>query len=511
MGKDINDYNLVDNYITDNEIDKQYKEINEQLAIVVSKEDILAANLLNLKQKNAFDLILNTIFNNQTGLFFIDGPGGTGKTFLYKTILAAVRSKKIIALAVASSGIAASILPGGRTAHSLFKIPLHLDNYSSCSVSKQSGLSKLLQLTKLIIWDEAPMSNKEAIEALNYMLKDINNSTLPFGGKVIVFGGDFRQVLPVVPKGTREQMINASLVKSELWPLFTKITLTDNMRAKQDPLFSNYLLNIGNGTEPTIDGKIQLLSSMILPYEDDDTSLNNLIDFVFPDINNYTENMNTILNRVILTPKNEYVDHINKILINRFPGNSIKYYSFDETVDKNEQGVQEDFMNSLTPSGFPAHELTLKLNCPIILLRNINTSEGLCNGTRLICRQFGSNIIDAEIVTGDHCGKRIFLPRIPFTPLENEKNIFPFKRTQFPIRLSFAMTINKVQGQTLDSVGVFLPEPVFSHGQLYVALSRAKTLSALRVLIRPPSGNEADNNHTLNIVYEEILLLSNTI
>ncbi|XP_060969855.1 ATP-dependent DNA helicase PIF1-like [Cannabis sativa] len=305
MGKDINDYNLVDNYITDNEIDKQYKEINEQLAIVVSKEDILAANLLNLKQKNAFDLILNTIFNNQTGLFFIDGPGGTGKTFLYKTILAAVRSKKIIALAVASSGIAASILPGGRTAHSLFKIALHLDNYSSCSVSKQSGLSKLLQLTKLIIWDEAPMSNKEAIEALNYMLKDINNSTLPFGGKVIVFGGDFRQVLPVVPKGTREQMINASLVKSELWPLFTKITLTDNMRAKQDPLFSSYLLNIGNGTEPTIDGKIQLLSSMILPYEDDDTSLNNLIDFVFPDINNYTENMNTILNRVILTPKNE--------------------------------------------------------------------------------------------------------------------------------------------------------------------------------------------------------------
>ena len=117
------------------------------------------------------------------------------------------------------------------------------------------------------------------------------------------------------------------------------------------------------------------------------------------------------------------------MLIDQFPGDPVKYYSFDETIDETKQCFQEDFLNTLSPSGIPPHELVLKKNCPIMLICNINPSEGLCDGTRLICRNFQPNVIDAKITTGYYRGKRVFLPRILLLPFENTKNPFPFKRS----------------------------------------------------------------------------------
>ena len=107
--------------------------------------------------------------------------------------------------------------------------------------------------------------------------------------------------------------------------------------------------------------------------------------------------------------------------------------------------------------------------------------------------------------------KRVFLPRIPFIPLENKKYPYPFKRIQFPIRLSFAMTINKAQGQTLDFVGLYLPEPVFSHGQLYVALSRARTARCIQILIKADINDPISSTRTKNVVYHEVLSLANRL
>ncbi|XP_022841953.1 uncharacterized protein LOC111365646 [Olea europaea var. sylvestris] len=132
-------------------------------------------------------------------------------------LLAAVRYRQLITLTTVSSGVAVSLLPAGRTGHSRFKIPFQVSSDMRYSVSKQSSLGQLLQMTKLIVWDEAPMINRCAFEVLDKILKDITECELPFGGKVVVFGGDFRQVLPVVQRGTKDDIMKASLVFFQIY------------------------------------------------------------------------------------------------------------------------------------------------------------------------------------------------------------------------------------------------------------------------------------------------------
>ena len=145
------------------------------------------------------------------GVYFLYGYGGTSKTFVWKTLSSAIRSNGGIVLTVASSGIASLLLPGGRTTHSKFVIPVPTTQNSTCNIHQRSDLAELLQMTKLIIWDEAPMCHKFSFEALDKSLKDIMHNNRPFGGKVIVFCGDFRQILPVVPRGNRSDIVHATL------------------------------------------------------------------------------------------------------------------------------------------------------------------------------------------------------------------------------------------------------------------------------------------------------------
>ncbi|XP_022862536.1 uncharacterized protein LOC111382728 [Olea europaea var. sylvestris] len=194
----IEDYLHTDFDVAVNEADMLANIILEENANVSVEPDIHFTESLNKEQQFAYDSILDYVFNDRNGLFFIDGPEGTGKTYLYRALLVTIRCRQLIALATVSSRVAASLLHGGRTGHSRFKIPLQTSPDMRCSVSKQSALGELLKMTELIVWDEAPMVNKYAFEVLDKMLKDITECELPFGGKVIVCGGDFRQVLPVI-------------------------------------------------------------------------------------------------------------------------------------------------------------------------------------------------------------------------------------------------------------------------------------------------------------------------
>ncbi|XP_028094396.1 uncharacterized protein LOC114294463 [Camellia sinensis] len=149
---------------------------------------------------------------------------------------------------MASSGIASLLLVGDRTAHSTFSILLDVLENSLCGFNKQSLQAELFKETKLIIWDKVPMQHRHCVEAVDHTLRDICDSEKPFGGITVVLGGDFRQILLVIPKGVREQIVNASLRQSVLWKHIYILTLDLNMRLNhedhENANFANFLIEV---------------------------------------------------------------------------------------------------------------------------------------------------------------------------------------------------------------------------------------------------------------------------
>ena len=139
----------------------------------LQREYVQLQSRLTLEQKGVHDTIMDSVETGNGGVFFVYGYGGTGKNFLWKTITARMRRKCDVVLNVALSGIASLLMTGGRTAHSRFKIPINVDEYSTCSINPQSDLAELVRKCKLIIWDEAPMTHKHCFEALDRSLRDI--------------------------------------------------------------------------------------------------------------------------------------------------------------------------------------------------------------------------------------------------------------------------------------------------------------------------------------------------
>ncbi|KAH9070485.1 hypothetical protein Ae201684P_002842 [Aphanomyces euteiches] len=455
-------------------------------------------------------------------VYFLEGEGGSGKTFISNILLAQVRSMNKIALAVASSGLAALNLIGGTTAHSRFCLPRSLHELSRCDVRKQSHLAELLRLTELIIWDECSMMHKYAVEAVDHMLQDLMDNALPFGGKVVIFSGDFKQMLPVILKGTPGLILEACLKNSYLWSNVAKFHLTVNMRLTNNNSesvreFAGLLKSIGHGTYPTCTelgaDYIRLPDDLAIPYNSPD-DLGSFLHSVYQDMNNLRINeLRSYFGcRAILAPKHNVVADINTTLLERLSSDGeMTYLSADSVAEKRDSDADAcefpiEFLNSIDINNFPSHKLHLKVGCPIILLRNLCTSEGMCNGTRLIVLELKTRYIKAQIMNGSHKNKIVYIPRTT-TIHDGEQNNYPFelRRRQFPVQVAFAMTIHKAQGQTISHVGVYLPEPVFSHGQLYVAMSRAQAKGTINFLVANGQYEGLPGIYTRNVVFQEAL------
>ncbi|XP_067944956.1 ATP-dependent DNA helicase PIF1-like [Watersipora subatra] len=381
---------------------KLLRETNYDMANLDRFVSSTEPNLI-FDQNLVYGKILKAVDDEREAIFFLDAPGGTGKTFLLNLLLAKIRSNRQVALAVASSGIAATLLEGRRTSHSMFKLPLDIGRLETpvCNIRKGTGLAQLLQTTKLIVWDECTMAHKATLEALDRTLKDLYNSDKLMGGVCVLLAGDFCQILPVIPRGTPADKLKACLKDSYTWHCVEVCKLMTNMR-----------VHIGG----------------------DDT-------------------------------------------LGEFAA----------------QPLNIEFLNSLQPASIPPHNLQLCVGAPVMLLRNLDLPK-LCNGTRLIIGNLSPNLTCATVLTGAAMGEKVFIPRIPLIPTNVP---FQFKRIQFPVRLSFASTINKSQGQTLKTVGIHLLTPCFSHGHLYVALSRVGSKNGLYIL--SPFGQ------TKNLVYPQAL------
>ena len=213
------------------------------------------------------------------------------------------------------------------------------------------------------------------------------------------------------------------------------------------------------------------------------------------------EDVRKYSNVAILAPKNDHCQKINDKILDLIPGEAKTYTSVNRLISENDSETLQfpiEFLDSLELTGLPPNKLNLKVGAIVMLLRNMNVALGLLNGTRLIVRNMYMNALDLEIITGVECGRRILLPRVDLSPADSTLP-FSFKRRQFPIKLAFCMTINKAQGQTLEKVGIYLPENVFIHEQLYVALSRTTSFSNLKIQVQPESSK------TANVVWKEVL------
>ncbi|KAG3001519.1 hypothetical protein PC120_g20227 [Phytophthora cactorum] len=392
----------------------------------VLQETVDQEHLLNGEQRSVYSTIINAVDNPTPGntLFFIDGPGGTGKSMLLKHILA--------------------------------KILLKLNGTSTCSIYKQSHLKGLIPKASLVIWDEAPMTHRHAFEAVDRSLRDLmDNADEPFGGKVFVLSGDFRQILPVVVRGTPAQTIDACLKSSTLWPKFQQLHLRENMRvmsaqnestATELAEFSEFLLQVGEGRHeinPALGlDCIKIPKDMLIKNpveelsadrEDEDIrpgaiprGLTQMVGEMYADINNpEIANDESFANRTILTTTNAVVQRINDAVAQRPERVSQEYLSTDSVEEDEEVNCfEQEVLHTVNINGIPPHKLTLKKSAPIMMMRNLNPDLGLCNGTRLRIVERKSHVIHVTIMTGERQGQHVLIPRIIFIS-DGEAREFP--------------------------------------------------------------------------------------
>ncbi|XP_074374191.1 uncharacterized protein LOC141714576 [Apium graveolens] len=303
---------------------------------------------MNSRQLDVYNAVVDNVNKNKGGMFFVYGSDGCGKMFLWKTFCSRFRSEGKIVLPVIGSEIAATLLPGGQTAHSSFKIPLKLDQSSIAGIKHD---------------------------------------------------------IPILPKAGRAEIVNTSFNKSRLWKSCKVFLLILNMRLHSGNFearnkviadFSKWQLEIGDKKVECIDThRADVETEFVVPDDYVVKSplknlIKTLIDIIYPDFQNNMHSQEYLRSRSILTPTNVVVDDINAKILERVPGNVHTYLSQDSIEDRGvddndfDSSFPVEYPNSINMPCMPKHELKVKVGAVVMLMRNLNHIMGLCNGTRMI-------------------------------------------------------------------------------------------------------------------------------
>ncbi|XP_070005884.1 uncharacterized protein LOC107785461 [Nicotiana tabacum] len=297
--------------------------------------------------------------------------------------------------------------------------------------------------------------------------------------------------------------------------IFIWKTLFSGVRSKGDIVINVASSGIASLLLPGGDGKIGCSIDGIEKVEipDDllihncDDPISGIVESTYSDFLRHFTDIKYLQERAILAPTLQMVESVNDYMISLNNSQDKSYLSSD-TICMSDHAFTSlehvhtpEFLNSIKCSSIPNHSITLKVGVPVMLLRNIDQLSGLCNGTRLIITRLGNRVIEAKVLSGKMAGDKVFIPRMTLTPSE-ARIPFKFQKRQFPVILSFAMTINKSQGQSLCNVGLFMKKPVFTHGQLYVALSRVTSRKGLKILCYDE--DRKVTNEATNVVYKEV-------
>jgi hypothetical protein len=492
----------------------------------------------NTEQQAAFDGIISAVqtakSTNTQQYICVHGAGGTGKTILASKVAAYFRAQGELVAISAATTLAATNYPHGNTLHYLIGYPVleddedhDGDNLVQCELQTEKYAQRLEYLNAVCILfiDEVFNLDRRVIEEAIRALSQ--NQSL-----VVIVIGDTRQILPVIEHGTAEDIIGATLTSSPIWAKFKTFFLVENKRlsqlanaitdfssaedrsfAKGQAEYANMILRIGNGEfnnadETTIslmqkvDGpqKINIIAlpNMAYYHKDEEDAA---IDWLHPEVVTSTDSQTgkqtrkrtslqdlaQLKDRAILATKNERVDYWNQRIqkLNTNPAHELKSHDYFTDVDDPHGHLSsiltEDVLNAYSNTQVPNHIMFLKNGDVCLVMRPMKAS-GVASNTRVRIEEIKSRLIKAR--TLDDADQIVYIPRMRFKFCLKYTSSFSMTRVQFPLKLCYAMTINKSQGQSFQQVLIDFSDDAFSHGHTYVSLSRARYFNKVRIIVR---------------------------
>jgi len=517
--------------------------------------DILNRDYPNTnEQEEVFQLIKTAIDNKERLILFIQGSAGTGKSTFAKKVNAYVRSKNLISLGCCANALACQVY-GDKgeytTAHDLFGIPVIEDDDDMDHISEMCSKymnnpqkQQLLCEAALINWDEA-LSNHKHCLVIAFAIMQM------FLGQVLLLMGDWRQCPAVVKNAAMSEIVSASMLNSPYWEMVTVKVFTINLRLQKTSIEScrniievnnavqfnkeqqdyiDMLDIIGDGralTEETSKHVVDVYSENVsfdgtrtiaLPNIKSLCNVNEAVDWLFPE----GFDPDKMHLKAILCSTNLIVDEWNSVIQAKNMNPIREYGSTDKIKDMDDPNkilarmLNESVLQKYNVTGVPPHKLLLKKDDICMIMRNVDRKEGLAKNLRVKIVAMHDDCI--RVCTLNPTRRRHYnIPRIFFSISLSFGRSVKIERKQFPLRLAYSMTYNKSQGQEFEQALVDIRNPPFTHGHLYVSLSRVRIAKNVRLFTNPPiesalSGttvvppNPPDPPIVTNVVYEMLRL-----